>query len=137
MDRHVRRWICNKRDKVFANHLEGLEIWVLIFRLSWRLLLKISGSLFEKSERKTAIRTVRIPQELVVCTKDRWNGLKNVQNSWSRAIYLWYTSILEGHIMEFAVEGYVSFNEAKRNFFVDCKESTLPLFLYGLRFCCV
>ena len=41
----------------------------------------------------------------------------NVSNTISRAIDFWVDSILQGYIIEFAVEAITSYSEAKRNFF--------------------
>ena len=62
-------------------------------------------------ERKIVIRTVRIPWEPVVWSKDRLNQLENSQNHRTRAIDFWYTIIIEGYIMEIILEGFVSFNK--------------------------
>lgn len=72
--------------------------------------------MFEWLERKIAIRTIRNLDELVIWTKDKVNKLKNVKNHWSRAVDFWYMRIIEGFIVEFVVELFVSFNEAERKF---------------------
>lgn len=79
-------------------------------------LAKFLVLLFEWLERNTLIRVIRIPKGPIIWTKYRLNQLENVKNHWSRAEYFRYTSIVEGYIMEFVVEGLMSFNKAERMF---------------------
>ena len=41
----------------------------------------------------------------------------SVSNTISRAVDFWVDNILQGYIIEFAVEAITSYSEAKRNFF--------------------
>ena len=43
--------------------------------------------------------------------------ITNVSNIISRVVDFWVDSILQGYIIEFAVEAITSYSEAERNFF--------------------
>lgn len=73
--------------------------------------------LFEWIKRKTQLSTIIILQEPIIWTKGRIYQLKNVNAHWSIVIDVWYASIVEGYIVEFAMKGFVSFSEDKRKFF--------------------
>lgn len=42
---------------------------------------------------------------------------KEVKNCWFRVVDFWYTSIVENYVIEFMVEGSISFSKAERKFF--------------------
>jgi len=60
---------------------------------------------------------VRRFQELGSLAEEGLNQLKNISNPLSRVVDLWCITIIEGFIVEFAVEGSESFSVAKKGFF--------------------
>ena len=58
---------------------------------------------FEWLEIQVEIISRRNLVDFVIWTKDRLNLLKKVKNHWSRVFDFWYTSIVEGYIVEFTV----------------------------------
>ena len=57
--------------------------------------------------------------------------ITNVSNPISRATDFWVDSILQGYIIEFAVETITSYSEAERNFFEDFEEGICYLSTHG------
>ena len=66
-------------------------------------------------------------------TPELIQALKETNNKASRAVEIWWDSILEGYITEFVVDTNKSFSEAKREFFSGPRGSFLFLLQLSIK----